>query len=216
MPSLYFPGGGFGFWYLLGIYIKLRDTVSNFHDYQIVGCSAGSLICLVSLLKEEYLNLYFLVVLFQESLQEQRQLLNIHTLVSKLFELAKDYIDYEKLSLNLQNLRIHVTEIDFFWGCLPKLNKKIVSPLDLDHLKDLILASCQIPVLGRSQNHCFFIEINHKFYLDGMFSENQFDEDEYHQKFDTSEYLSLRLPSEDYIHDMYSNGYNLVDISRGL
>ena len=75
-------------------------------------------------------------------------------------------------------------------------------------MKYLISASCQIPILGRSQKHCFFIKIHNKLYLDGMFSESQLNEDDYQLKFDASEYLSLNFPSDDEIRDMYDNGYS--------
>lgn len=207
MLSYYFPGGGFGFWYLLGIYIKIREITPNSNSYKLVGCSAGSLICLVSLLKEEYINFDFLLFIYKQSTKEQGRILNIYMLIHKLCEVVKDYIDYEKLSLNLQNLRIHITEINFFLGCIPKLKKKIAIPIDLEDLKYLILASCQIPILGRSQNHCFFIEIHNKLYIDGMFSENQLNEEDCIQKIDSWGHLSLNFPSDYQIQQMYSSGY---------
>jgi hypothetical protein len=47
METIYFPACGFGFWYLLGKYERIRENQSQ---YILSGSSAGSLICLCSLL----------------------------------------------------------------------------------------------------------------------------------------------------------------------
>ena len=208
MTKLYFPGGGFGFWYLLGIYMKLRDTLPNFRNYQLIGCSAGSLICLVSLLKEEYINLEFFVFLYQQAREEQSGMLNTYDLINSLFNLTVDYIDYENLSLNLSNLYIHTTEITFFWGCLPCVKKNIEQAVNLEYFRQLCLSSCQLPFFGRSTDHCCFINLNNKLLFDGMFSETQLEEQEYDQKLDASSHLSLNFPSIIQIEEMYTLGYN--------
>ena len=208
MSTLYFPGGGFGFWYLLGIYLKKREQQNENIKYQLVGCSAGSLICLVSLLKEEYINFYFIFEIYHQAINNQKGIVNTYCLLDSLFILIEDYLDYEKLSLNLQNLAIHITEVNFICGCLPHFRKKIIQPENLSHLKKLCLSSCQIPFFGRSPDHCCFLLLDNKLVLDGMFSENQLIEDEYHQLFDASQYSSLCFPSQIQIQEMFFQGYN--------
>lgn len=208
MTKLYFPGGGFGFWYLLGVYMKLRDTEPNFKNYQLIGCSAGSLICLVSLLKKEYINFNFCVSLYEEARNHQKGIINTYVLINSLFNLTVDYIDYENLSLNLSNLYIHTTEITFFWGCLPCVKKNIEQAVNLEYFRQLCLSSCQLPFFGRSTDHCCFINLNNKLLFDGMFSETQLEEQEYDQKLDASSHLSLNFPSIIQIEEMYTLGYN--------
>lgn len=52
IKNIYFPPCGFGFWYLLGVL-----NSQNYNDYNLYGSSAGSLICLVSLLNKNDRNL---------------------------------------------------------------------------------------------------------------------------------------------------------------
>lgn len=213
MVTLYFPGGGFGFWYLFGIYINLREN-HQIHNYQILGCSAGSLIGLVSLLKDDFINLDFLINISNQAKEKNPGLLNIYNFINSLFDLTEDYIDYENLSLNLQNLSIHITEIDYFiCGCFPYLNKKIIYPENLKHLRQLCLASCQIPFFGRSPHHCCFLTINKRLFLDGMFSEEQLNSNDYQVAFDASSHLSLKFPSLCQIENMYHQGYHLLEQS---
>ena len=48
MYNIYFPPCGFGFWYELGIL-----NSNKYDNYNLYGSSAGSLICLLSLLDKK-------------------------------------------------------------------------------------------------------------------------------------------------------------------
>ncbi len=49
--QIYFPACGFGFWYLLGKYERMKhDKNSN----NLIGSSGGSLICVCSLIDKKY------------------------------------------------------------------------------------------------------------------------------------------------------------------
>tara|TARA_Y100000813_G_C23894171_1_gene226384 strand:+ start:44 stop:331 length:288 start_codon:yes stop_codon:yes gene_type:complete len=87
-------------------------------------------------------------------------------------------------------------------------SKKNIEQADnLEYFRQLCLTSCQLPFFGRSDNHYCLINLSNRLLFDGVFSENQLEEQEFHQKIDTSEHLGLHFPSLSEIGEMYNLGY---------
>ena len=53
MKSIYFIASGFGFWYNLP---NLFNYLSTESDYEFIGASYGSLLCIISILNQKYHN----------------------------------------------------------------------------------------------------------------------------------------------------------------
>ncbi len=86
IKKYYFPPCGFGFWYQLGVLESIKDS-----EYKLYGSSAGSLICLVSLLdSDEKVNYLLNKALMIKQLINKRgiiQIFNIYNYVSEFTNL---------------------------------------------------------------------------------------------------------------------------------
>jgi hypothetical protein len=190
METIYFPAGGFGFWYLLGKYEHIREKQSQ---YILSGSSAGSLICLSSLVdfsKHNFAKMMLKVAI--ETLVEYRQrtyFVNLYIMldifICKLFV----YIDEtcEKTKEQLARLRIQTTVFHPpFW-----FEKRQTTPTSLAHLRELCLASCYIPFVANYGNRLTYI-INGERHIDGAFIDFYIP---HTVSFCVVSYRGLRIPS---------------------
>lgn len=169
MSKVYFPGCGFGFWYLLGIFLKNKKIIEE-NNMIISGSSAGSIICFTSLLKPEYLNIEFLVSISEKVKNDLSCVyLNIYEYIHKYYQYSIPYFDYENLEAKLSRIRIQLTKVSFNFFMIPQFTKLIVTPRNLNHLKELVIASCQIPFYSRSKDHLIFRKVDNILAIDGSF-----------------------------------------------
>lgn len=172
--SYYFPPCGFGFWYQVGVLQSIKDS-----EYKLYGSSAGSLICLVSLLdnnkKVDYLLNKALIIQQLINKKEIIQIFNIYNYVSEFTNLLIKKLkedNLEKINKKLKNIYICVSEIKFTKNYIPYLESKFINPTDLDDLKELIISSCYIPLFSYYEN-LFYYKYKEKYYIDGYFSKNK-------------------------------------------
>jgi hypothetical protein len=199
MGVYYFPACGFGFWYLLGKYQQLKKSEDDIY----IGSSAGSLICVCSLIDTKYKFFETIVDYAFESLYEYKRTtytINLYTLVSIFLDNLEAFIDREKLMFNLTRLRIQITEINDF--CVKKHQ---IQPQSWSHLKQLCIASCYIPLLS---NYNYGL----RYTVDGINCVDGFIADLYYpnlfRTFDVCNYRGLSIPSRERLTKMYLTGLN--------
>ena len=190
IKKYYFPPCGFGFWYQLGVLESIKDS-----EYKLYGSSAGSLICLVSLLdSDEKVNYLLNKALMIKQLINKRgiiQIFNIYNYVSEFTNLLIKKLkedNSEKINKKLKNIYIRVSEIKFTKNNIPYLESKFINPTDLDELKELIISSCYIPLFSYHES-LFYYKYEEKYYIDGYFSKNKHNYD--YIEIDSSKYATL-------------------------
>ncbi len=190
METIYFPAGGFGFWYLLGKYEHIRETQSQ---YILSGSSAGSIICLCSLVDfGEFDFVEMIAKLALETLVEYRQrtpFINMYILLDIFISKIFVYIDEtnENTKEQLARLRIQTTVFHPpFW-----FEKRQTIPTSLAHLRELCLASCYIPFVANCGNQLTYI-INGERHIDGAFIDFYIP---HLESFCVVSYRGLRIPS---------------------
>ena len=164
MIKYYFPPCGFGFWYQLGVLDSIKEN-----DYEIYGSSAGSIICLMYLLKKEDRSFERLSYIANQ-IRNNHLIINIYKYVNEFilsnYEIINGYTE-DYINHKLSKIFIEVTEINFFY-IFPYLKKIIKNPKNLEELKTFILASCYVPLISFYRNP-FSLKINKKYYIDGFF-----------------------------------------------
>jgi hypothetical protein len=203
METIYFPAGGFGFWYLFGKYEHIRKKQS---EYILSGSSAGSLICLCSLIdcgdepffetilqiatdvlpeyyrRTYFINMYILIDIF----------------ISKLF--ARIDEKNERTQQQLKRIRIQTTVFHPpFW-----FEKRQTTPTSLAHLRDLCLASCYIPFVANI-NNCITYPIDGERHIDGVFVDFYIP---HISSFCVVSFRGLRIPSRQTAIEMRNIAYN--------
>jgi len=160
--SYYFPPCGFGFWYQLGVFDQIKND-----DNILYGSSAGSLICLISLLKDEDYDLLNLINLAKQVKDNNSFNLYKYTnqFVSEIIKIISSYDD-DYINKKLDNINIEITLIKFY--IIPYFQSVYVKPKDLNHLKNLIIASCYVPFISYHEN-LFYYKYENMYIIDGFF-----------------------------------------------
>jgi hypothetical protein len=199
MVVYYFPACGFGFWYLLGKYQQLEKSAEDIY----IGSSAGSLICVCSLVDTKY-NLFETVLKCAlETLYEYKPItymVNLYIVVSIFLDKLEAFVDKDKLTVHLTRIKIQVTEINGFY-----IKKHQIQPKSWIHLKQLSLASCYIPFVC-NWNWRLRYEMDGLKFVDGGFAELYYPN--LFQTFDVSGYRGLIIPSAERVTKMYLTGLN--------
>ena len=160
--SYYFAPSGFGIWYQLGVYEKIKDE-----DNFLYGSSSGSLICLISLLKEKDYNFCKLINIAKDIKNSSN--LNLYDYTSKftseIIKIISSYDD-EYINKKLNRINIEVTLIKF--NPIPSLKSIFFKPKDLNDLRNLVHASCYVPLISYYKN-IFYYKYNNLIMIDGFF-----------------------------------------------
>lgn len=156
--TIYFPACGFGFWYLLGAYMRMeRDVPTNttvHYNHIIRGSSAGSMICLVSCLKNECLSFDW-IYNTAESIRDKYTTVggipNMRLLTEEFVGHLIRAADPDKLKYCFDNrcLEIQISRVT----CCG-LKPVIVSPTSIEEFMELVVISCTIPLISRNLNPC--------------------------------------------------------------
>lgn len=193
----YFPPCGFGFWYLLGRY----ETIKTDENVILVGASAGSLICVCSLLTKE--DLIINVLKCAEETRKEYKTINLYLIITIFIDKLFNHIDRTNLETNLNKIRIQTTELTG-WRSIVKHQ---IKPKTLSHLRELVLASCYIPILSNYNNLLYF-NVDGKKMCDGIFVD--FYVKNVFTTFDVTNYTNaidlIIIPSNTKIIKMYNEG----------
>ena len=153
--TIYFPACGFGFWYLLGVYMRMERQHTAIHRKHIIrGSSAGTMICLVSCLKDEYRSFDWIMNVSQQIRDKYTRIGSLPNLRVIAGEFANHLIraaDPEKLEYCFDNqcLEIQISRITWCG-----LKPEIISPTSIEELMELVAISCTIPLISRNLNPC--------------------------------------------------------------
>jgi len=196
MGTYYFPACGFGFWYLLGKWQAMSKTDTDVY----IGSSAGSLVCVCSLISHPQL---FDVVIGSalETFSRYKRAtrgLNLHTLVSLFLDELERHIDATRVQKHLAQIRIQLTEIKGF-----TMRRHQIQPTSWHHLRELCMASCYIPIISNCNYRLCYI-VDGMACIDGAFADlyapNRW------QTFDVSPHRGLSFPSLKQATRMYLIG----------
>ena len=203
--KLYFPPCGFGFWYQLGVLDSIEEK-----DIYLYGASAGSLICLVSLLNRKDREISKILKkceviqsdIFKKGIINYFNIYNYSSRFSEeiINQISEKYSE-EMIKKKLQYINIQVTEIKFENGIFPHLESNFINPKDLKELHELIIASCYIPLLSYFKS-IFYYKYNNKYLVDGYFGKFKLD----FYKINSDNYATV-IPCNNYrAFQMYNEG----------
>lgn len=164
----YFPASGFGFWYQLGVLEKILE-----YDSELYGCSSGSIICLMSILKKKDRKFHIIANL-SEKIKNSIYFINIYFYLDELIrELLKVINSYDKdfVEYKLSKIYIEMCQIKFHYG-FPYLKKVIKNPKNLIELRNYIISSCYVPFFSYYKNP-FYFKLDNSIYIDGFFGYSQ-------------------------------------------
>jgi predicted patatin/cPLA2 family phospholipase len=198
--TIYFPACGFGFWYLLGKYTHIHNdpTVRT-----LIGSSAGSLICFCSLLDRKY-PLYETVeqcaVEVLDTYKRTHCIFNLYTISWLFVHKLRAYIDETMVEERLKRIQIQMTEVHIHGY---KYSRRRITPISVEQLCELCLASCYIPLMSRHTN-CLYYMIDGRRYIDGAFSDAVLPIG--YPTVHTMKYAAVVIPDKTKIKKMYDDG----------
>jgi hypothetical protein len=199
-PILTFPPSGFGFWYYLGQYKQIADN-----DYkECIGASSGALLCLCTLLDDDKRTFDFLKVLAYESMMEYRStshFINIHTVARLFVDKLYKHINWNVADISkLKVITSRISTKDF------TISRRETVPETKEQLKELIFASCYVPLLSNYNGNYFYYEIDNEQFIDGGIVDYYVPSDYFAT---TQSITSLRMPTTfDEIYKSYVDGMN--------
>ena len=154
MKQYYFASCGFGFWYLIGVYIRNQKHIRR---CVISGSSGGALVCLCSLLPKKHRNYETIMRLARCAIGKTNLYEIIYIFVDKLIELIQ--FDEKKL----KRIRIQVTKIQTSY---PFISSEQITPMNLIELREACIASAYIPCISNYNNQLYYM-IGDSTYIDG-------------------------------------------------
>jgi predicted patatin/cPLA2 family phospholipase len=205
MKTIYFPPCGYAFWYIFGKY----KSIENIKEYELVGSSSGTMICLISLLKPKYQTYSVMMELSTKIHLNQTFPLNLHKIYIEFFDGLLDYIDVDNLEENLKRIKVQVTRVKAVAYIIPTLQREIISPSNMTEFRELCIASSYIPFLSRIYPLFFCYSVKGKYYIDGGFADI-FQPIGYYEVtfFEADKYSSKLAPTECECREMYIAGLN--------
>jgi len=157
--EVHFPACGFGFWYLLGIYVKNKRRLKR---CIVTGSSAGTLICALSLTNQD--ELYNKIMKFAT----ECKFTNLHDIfVYTLNSILSLVEDNQQTMRRIKRIRIAVTKIQ---PSFPFIKREIIRPTTLSELREACIASAYIPFVSNYNNQLYY-GIGDSYYIDGAFTE---------------------------------------------
>jgi hypothetical protein len=207
MKTIYFPPCGYAFWYVFGKF----KSFENIKEYDLIGSSSSSIICLISLLKPEH-QTYELIMEIAEKVQSNITFpFNLNNLFIECFDGLLEYIDVENLEENLKRIKIQVTRIKSWAYIIPTLEREVLSPKNLSEFREMGIAASYIPFISRIYPLFFCYSINGKYYIDGGFYDVLYGKFRYDITFETRKYSSMTAPSKSRCYEMYLKGLHEND-----
>lgn len=202
MIKFYFPPAGFGLWYQLGI---LHTIQRKYTDYHLYGGSAGSIICILSILKTND-STFDKIVKISDKIRKTFFNLNYYyyldLFIKEVYKIINNY-DIEYIQEKLKKIFIEVSEIDISMN-LNFCKRNFVNPKNLAELRDLCIASCYLPFLFNCKNPIYY-RIEDKKYCDGFFS-NFSNVDESFVKINSYDYATIVPRTNKYFYYNYILG----------
>ena len=209
--KFYFPPAGFGLWYQLGI---LHTIEKKYKDYHLYGGSAGSIICILSILKPND-STFDKISKISDKIRKTFFNLNYYyyldLFIKEVYKVINNY-NIEYIQEKLKKIFIEVSEIDISM----KFNffkRKFVNPKNLNELRNLCIASCYLPFLFNCKNPIYY-KIDNKKYCDGFFS-NFSNVDESFIKINSYDYATIVPRTNKYFYYNYTLGkkYNFDQLN---
>jgi len=209
IKKYYFPPVGFGFWFQLGVLNSIKDD-----NYIIYGSSAGSITCLMNVLKPEDRNIHDIILISNKIRHKYKYNINlfyfINDFIKQIYTIIQTYDD-SYISNKLKTTYIEISQIHTYYSIPYKITSSFIQPNDLSHLQKLIIASCFVPFLTIHNYNPFFYTIDNKIYFDGFFG--SFSNHNHLIKINSYKYSTL-IPNDDaYFIKIYYKGCN-YDISQ--
>lgn len=211
MLRIILPGCGFGFWYIYGIYHQLIDRYPD-EIFLMLGKSGGAVVCFLSLLKKEYQQFSFLLHICEEikAEEDKKCIFNLHRYVKDFCERLIPFLDKNTILKKMPYIHINTTKVSTRFKCIPsRIKTKSWTPKTVEHMIQLICASCYVPILSRTNcNPCCFL-LEDECMIDGAFLDLFFDSKENTSSFEKvhSQYSQFTLPSREECIEMYYSGY---------
>lgn len=161
MKKYYFPPVGFGLFYQLGV----LSAIPKNENCELYGSSGGAIVCMLSLLKENDLNIER-ILLISEKIRKKMHTNLFPYLNRFLHEIEIILYSYENeyLENKISKIYIEVTEIKNIF----QLESKFIQPKTIDELLHLVKASCYIPFILYDKNPIYYT-IDGKKFCDGFF-----------------------------------------------
>lgn len=209
IKKYYFPPVGFGFWFQFGVLNSIKDD-----DYIIYGSSAGSIICLINILKPEDRHLENILFISNKIRKKYKYNINLYNFINdfikQIYVIIQNY-DETYISNKLKFTNIEVSQIHTCYFIPYKISSNFIQPKNLIHLQKLIIASCFVPIVTVCNYNPFFYTIDNKIYFDGFFG--SFSNHNHLIKINSYKYSTL-IPNDDaYFKKIYYKGCN-YDISQ--
>ena len=143
------------------------------------GKSGGAVVCFLSLLKEEHQDFRFLLEQGEQmhDSEEKHCLVNLYNYVNHFCHRLVPYIDTAALEERLSRIVIVTTKVTTCMGCIPSnLQMEHHTPTSIEHMIDLVCASCYVPVLSRTNcNPCCYT-LDDEWAIDGAFLDMFYEE----------------------------------------
>jgi len=161
MKKYYLPPIGFGLFYQLG---ALENVINN-ENYELYGSSGGAIVCLLSILKKEDRDIFFLMNITKKI--RQKFYFNFYPYLNHFIKevfIILDSYDNTYIEQKLKTIYIEVTEICHIFH----LKRRFIQPQNLIELKDLVISSCYLPFVFWHRNP-FYYQVKDKKYFDGFF-----------------------------------------------
>ena len=161
MKKYYFPPVGFGLFYQLGV----LQAIPKDENYELYGSSGGAIVCMLSLLKENDLNIER-ILLISEKIRNKMHT-NLFPYLNRFLQeiqIILDSYENEHLEKQFSKIYIEVTEIKNIF----QFESKFIQPKTIDELLHLVKASCYIPFIFYDKNPIYYA-IGEKKFCDGFF-----------------------------------------------
>jgi hypothetical protein len=195
MKQYYFESCGFGFWYLLGVYIRNKKAFDN---CVLSGSSGGALVCICSLLPKKHRNYRTIMRLANTAIDKTNLYEIIYLFVDELIKLIKFKAN------KLKRIRIQVTRLQTSY---PYVVREEIAPANLSELREACIASAYIPCISNYNNQLYYM-IGDSMCIDGGIME-QFYTNENTIRV-PYQFVGLKMPSETECKSRYNEGLQFL------
>ena len=210
IKKYYFPPVGFGFWFQYGVLNSIKDDKCI-----IYGSSGGSIICLLSILKPKDRNFQDILFIFNKIRYKYKYNINLYIFINdfikQIYIILQTY-DEQYISFKLKTIFIEVSQIHSYYFIPYKITSCFIQPKNLSQLRQLIIASCYVPLFTICNYNPFFYTINKKKYFDGFFG--SFSNHPNLIKINSYKYSTLIPKNDTHFKKLYTLGKNYIIIDN--